>query len=77
MALLLLPAALIVLQNDAGTALVFISLIPLLLFWGGYSFITVLLMVIPVIAGLHNGTALANSFGLLGVGGCRHVFCDA
>ena len=62
MALLLLPAALIVLQNDAGTALVFISLIPLLLFWGGYSFITVLFMVIPVIAGyitvLHWPTAL-------------------
>lgn len=61
-ALLLLPAILIVMQNDAGTALVFVSLIPLLLFWGGYSMIVVLLMVIPAIAGyitvLHWPTAL-------------------
>lgn len=61
-ALLLLPAILIVMQNDAGTALVFVSLIPLLLFWGGYSMIVVLLMVIPAVAGyitvLHWPTAL-------------------
>lgn len=60
--LLVLPAALIILQNDAGTALVFVGLIPLLLFWGGFSRIVVFLMVIPVIAGyitvLHWPTAL-------------------
>ncbi len=34
-ATVLLPAVLIVLQNDAGTALVFLALIPVLLFWSG------------------------------------------
>ena len=34
-ALLLFPAALIVLQNDTGTALVFIALVPVFLFWTG------------------------------------------
>ena len=33
--LILLPAVLIVLQNDTGTALVFFGLIPIALFWSG------------------------------------------
>ncbi|MDE2732209.1 MAG: rod shape-determining protein RodA [Bacteroidota bacterium] len=69
--LLLLPAALIMLQNDDGTALVFISLIPLLLFWGSFPMTIVLLMVIPAIAGymtvLHWPTALGFAVVITGV----------
>ena len=50
-ALLLVPAALIVLQNDTGTALVFVGLAPILLFWSGLSLVSVLLMISPAIAG--------------------------
>ena len=50
-ALILLPAILIVLQQDAGTALVFFALIPVMLFWSGFPFATVLLIVSPAIAG--------------------------
>lgn len=49
--LLLLPAALIVLQNDMGTALVFFGLMPIMLFWSGLPLATVFLMVAPAIAG--------------------------
>ena len=50
-AMLILPASLIILQNDAGTALVFIGLIPLLLFWGGFSMRVIFLMIIPAVTG--------------------------
>jgi rod shape determining protein RodA len=33
--LLMLPAAIILLQNDTGTALVFVALVPVFLFWSG------------------------------------------
>ena len=60
--LLLLPAALIIMQNDTGTALIFISLIPVVLFWGGFSLTVVILMVIPAVTGyltlLHWPTAV-------------------
>ena len=49
--LILLPACIIVLQNDMGTALVFFGLIPIMLFWSGLPLTTVLLMVIPVVVG--------------------------
>lgn len=49
---LLLPAALILLQNDTGTALVFLSLIPILLFWtGAVSLPVMALLVAPAVAG--------------------------
>jgi rod shape determining protein RodA len=35
LALVLLPAVLVVLQNDTGTGLVFLSLVPVMLFWSG------------------------------------------
>ncbi len=35
LAILMVPATLILLQNDTGTALVFIALVPVLLFWTG------------------------------------------
>ena len=51
-ALLLVPAALIVLQNDTGTALVFMALVPILLFWSGaVSLLTMALIIAPAIAG--------------------------
>ena len=69
--LLLLPTALIMLQNDYGTALVFISLIPLLLFWSGFPMTIVLLMVIPAIAGyltvLHWPAALGFAVVITGL----------
>lgn len=49
--LIVLPAVLIVLQNDTGTALVFFALVPIMLFWSGLPLSTVLLMVSPAIAG--------------------------
>ena len=49
--LIMLPAALIVLQNDTGTALVFFCLIPIALFWSGLEFNLLLIMISPAIAG--------------------------
>jgi rod shape determining protein RodA len=50
-ALLAVPAFLIVLQNDAGTALVFFALIPIMLFWSGLPISAVLLMISPALTG--------------------------
>ena len=51
-ALLLFPAGLIVLQNDTGTALVFIALVPVFLFWSGAIPLTWLaLLMAPAVAG--------------------------
>ena len=49
--LLLIPAVLIVLQNDTGTALVFVALAPIMLFWSGLPLNIVLLLVSPAVAG--------------------------
>lgn len=49
--LLLVPAALIILQNDTGTALVFLALIPIMLFWSGMPISQLLLLISPAIAG--------------------------
>ena len=49
--LILVPALIIVLQNDTGTAIVFVALIPIMLFWSGFPFSTVILLVSPAIAG--------------------------
>lgn len=49
--LILIPAAVIVLQNDMGTALVFAGLIPVMLFWSGLPASTLSLMVAPAAAG--------------------------
>jgi rod shape determining protein RodA len=50
-ALVLLPVVLIVLQNDTGTALVFLATLPLLLYWSGLSLSHVLLFLSPGITG--------------------------
>lgn len=49
--LILLPAFLIILQNDMGTALVFFGLVPVMLFWSGIPISVVMLMISPAIAG--------------------------
>ena len=48
--LVALPALLVMLQNDMGTALVFIGLIPIVLFWGGLPISLILLMIVPGLA---------------------------
>ncbi len=54
--LVALPALLVMLQNDMGTALVFIGLIPIVLFWGGLPISLTLLMIVPGLA-LYAGLA--------------------
>ena len=49
--LILVPAGLIVAQNDTGTALVFLALIPMTLFWSGIPLPTVTLLVAPALVG--------------------------
>ena len=46
-----LPAGIIILQNDTGTALIFLAVLPILLFWSGVPLILLLMMVIPVLTG--------------------------
>jgi len=50
-ALIMVPATLIVLQNDTGTALVFIGMVPVMLFWSGLPLSTMLLIISPALAG--------------------------
>lgn len=49
--LLLLPTILVLLQNDTGTALVFLSLIPVMLFWSGLPYGISLFIISPAIIG--------------------------
>ena len=47
--LILAPVVLILLQNDAGTALIFMSIIPVLLYWSGISLTQVLVLTFPAL----------------------------
>ncbi len=49
--LVALPTVLTVMQNDMGTALVFLALIPILLFWSGLPYGISLFMISPAIVG--------------------------
>lgn len=49
--LILLPALLVFLQNDSGTGLVFLALIPVMLFWSGLPYGISLLMISPAVIG--------------------------
>lgn len=49
--MILVPTFIIFLQNDTGTALVLLGLIPIMLFWSGIPYGIALLMVSPVIIG--------------------------
>jgi rod shape determining protein RodA len=49
--LIVVPALLIVLQNDLGTALVFFGLVPIMLFWSELPISVILLLISPALAG--------------------------
>jgi rod shape determining protein RodA len=48
---ILVPAIIVILQNDTGTALVMIALIPVVLFWSGLPYGLSLIMISPAIIG--------------------------
>lgn len=50
-ALIGLPTLLVILQNDAGTAIIFLALIPIMLFWSGLPYGVSLFMISPAIIG--------------------------
>jgi rod shape determining protein RodA len=70
-ALIVVPAVLVILQNDLGTALVFFGLVPIMLFWSGLSLSVILLMVSPAIAGYLAlvSTPVALGFAVVFTGG--------
>jgi rod shape determining protein RodA len=47
--IILIPAGLVLLQNDLGTALIFLSLIPVMLFWSGLPYGVSLFIISPAI----------------------------
>ncbi|MEX0721923.1 MAG: rod shape-determining protein RodA [Balneolaceae bacterium] len=47
--LILIPAALVLMQNDLGTALIFLTLIPVMLFWSGLPYGVSLFIISPAI----------------------------
>ncbi len=49
--LILLPAILVILQNDTGTAIIFLAMIPVILFWSGLPYSISLFMISPAIIG--------------------------
>lgn len=49
--LILLPAMLVLLQNDTGTAIIFFALIPVVLFWSGLPYGISLFIISPAIIG--------------------------
>lgn len=49
--LILLPTVLISMQNDTGTTLVFLAMIPVMLFWSGLPIAIITLLISPALAG--------------------------
>lgn len=47
--LILAPTIIIILQNDTGTALMFLSIVPLLLYWNGIALSHILVLVAPAL----------------------------
>jgi rod shape determining protein RodA len=47
--IILIPTGLVILQNDFGTAIIFLSLIPVMLFWSGLPYGVSLFMISPAI----------------------------
>ncbi|MDZ7756679.1 FtsW/RodA/SpoVE family cell cycle protein [Rhodohalobacter sp.] len=60
--LILLPATIVILQNDTGTALVILALIPVVLFWSGLPYGLSLIMISPAIIGYF--TVIGLPFGI-------------
>ncbi|WP_022835563.1 rod shape-determining protein RodA [Salisaeta longa] len=69
--LLLLPAVLILMQNDTGTALVFLGLVPVVLFWSGMPLYIIALILSPAVTGYIAllSPPVALGFGLVFTGG--------
>ncbi len=68
--LMLIPAVLVVMQNDSGSALVFVALIPVMLYWSGLPIIMLIFMITPPIAAyLQILSPTASILFVLGVGG--------
>lgn len=49
--MILIPAVIVMLQNDTGTALVILALVPVILFWSGLPYGLSLIMISPAIIG--------------------------
>lgn len=49
--LILLPTALVLMQNDTGTAIIFLALIPVMLFWSGLPYGISLFIISPAVIG--------------------------
>src|SRR5699024_622919 len=49
--IILIPTLLVFLQNDSGTAIIFLALIPVVLFWSGLPYGISLFMISPAIIG--------------------------
>lgn len=49
--LILIPTGLVLVQNDTGTAIIFLALIPVFLFWSGLPYGVSMFMISPVIIG--------------------------
>ncbi len=65
--LLIVPAVLIVLQNDTGTALVFLGAVPFVLFWSGIPLSVVAILVCPPVAGYLAVVHLPTAIGFAAV----------
>lgn len=61
--IILVPVIVIIMQNDTGTALVLLALIPVVLFWSGLPYGISLLIISPAIIGYFSVIGLA--FGLI------------
>lgn len=62
-AIILLPVSLILLQNDTGTAIILLTLVPVVLFWSGLPYGISLLIISPAIVGYFSIIGLP--FGIL------------
>lgn len=63
--LIVVPAILVLLQNDTGTAIIFIAMIPVVLFWSGLPYGISLFIISPAIIGYLS--IIGWAWGLVGV----------
>ncbi len=61
--MIVVPAVIVILQNDTGTALVLLALIPVVLFWSGLPYGISLLVISPAIIGYF--TVINLTFGII------------
>jgi len=63
--IILVPVAVIIMQNDTGTALILLTLIPVVLFWSGLPYGISLLIISPAIIGYFS--VIGVPFGIIAV----------